>query len=67
MTVCIAMIFNNEKGLIVASDRMTIVGLPPMEFEHKRKKILDLGNGSIRHVTTELEKYNVDFNIETKV
>ena len=37
------------------------------KMEYLRKKILDLGNGSIRHVTTELEKYNVDFNIETKV
>ena len=33
------------------------------KMEYLRKKILDLGNGSIRHFVTELEKYNIDFNI----
>ena len=33
------------------------------KMEYLRKKILDLGNGSIRHFVGELEKYNIDFNM----
>ena len=33
------------------------------KMEYLRKKILDLGNGSIRHFSAELEKYDINFNI----
>lgn len=33
------------------------------KMEYLRKKILDLGNGHIRHFHAELEKYKIDFNI----
>ena len=39
MTVCIAMLFEDSKGVVVASDRLTTSSRPPMEFEHKKRKI----------------------------
>lgn len=37
--------------------------LDESKMEYLRKKVLDLGNGSMRHLINELEKYDVDFNI----
>jgi len=38
--------------------------LDESKMEYLRKKVLDLGNGSIRHLINELEKYDIDFNIK---
>ncbi|MCH7519829.1 MAG: hypothetical protein IH964_12500 [Candidatus Dadabacteria bacterium] len=44
MTVCIALTFEEGAGVVVASDRMTTSNYPPIEFEHKRKKIRKLND-----------------------
>ena len=37
--------------------------LDEAKMEYLRKKVLDVGNDTIRKFNSELEKYNVDFNI----
>jgi hypothetical protein len=39
MTICISMLCRDSKSVVVAADRMTTSNYPPMEFEHKKKKI----------------------------
>ena len=39
MTVCIATLCNQSKGVVVASDRMITATYPPIEFEHGVPKI----------------------------
>lgn len=38
--------------------------LDTKRMEYLRKKVLDLGNNCYREISTELEKFNVDVNIE---
>ncbi len=42
MTVCIAGLANNDKAVILASDKMITKQMPPIEFEHDIEKIVQV-------------------------
>lgn len=42
MTVCIAGLANNEKAVVLASDKMITKQMPPIEFEHDVEKIVQV-------------------------
>jgi 20S proteasome alpha/beta subunit len=42
MTVCIAGLANNDRGVILASDKMISKQMPPIEYEHEIDKIVQV-------------------------
>src|ERR1700743_278040 len=42
MTVCIAGLANNDKAVVLASDKMITIQMPPIEFEHDIDKIVQV-------------------------
>lgn len=47
MTVCIGAICADKKALIVASDRMVTSSMPPIKFEHTKRKIIPISNNCV--------------------
>jgi 20S proteasome alpha/beta subunit len=47
MTVCVGAICQDKAAIVVASDRMVTTSMPPIEFEHTKRKIYDITNNCI--------------------